>query len=73
MSEPIQGQSRLFGVSIRGWLAVMMTFTVCVLAPTKIEVKEPLYSGFLMGLGFYLGQKKSGQDAGINEQKGDVK
>lgn len=50
-------ESKILGVSVRGWLAVLMATTVCVMSAGKIPVVEPLYSGFLMGLGFYLGQK----------------
>jgi hypothetical protein len=58
MAESLPGdESKILGVSIRGWLAVLMTMTVCVMSAFKTTITEPLYSGFLMGLGFYLGQK----------------
>lgn len=51
-------QSQLLGVSVRGWLAIMLTFTVCLLSFFPgMKVEEPLYSGFLIGLGFYLGTR----------------
>lgn len=50
-------ESKILGVSVRAWLAVLMATTVCIMSAYALEVKEPLYSGFLMGLGFYLGQK----------------
>lgn len=50
-------ESELLGVSVRAWLAVLMTVTVCVMSAWQVEVSEPLYSGFLFGIGFYLGQK----------------
>ena len=50
-------ESKIFGVSVRGWLAVLMATTVCIMSASRVAVVEPLYSGFLMGLGFYLGQK----------------
>jgi hypothetical protein len=49
--------SRLYGVSVRAWLAILMTLTVCVLSGFRVAITEPLYSGFLLGLGFYFGQK----------------
>ena len=57
MSDLPGDESKLLGVSVRGWLAVLMASTVCIMSSCVIEVKEPLYSGFLMGLGFYLGSK----------------
>ena len=58
-------ESRVIGVSVRGWIALLLTATVCAMnlipqfgnaIPVKIE--EPLYSGWLLALGFYFGQKK---------------
>lgn len=60
--------SAIFGVSVRGWLAIILTVTVCVICAASvvfislgwtsstITIPEPLYSGFMTALGFYLGQ-----------------
>lgn len=50
-------ESKIFGVSIRGWITVVMVITACSMSAFGTKIEEPLYSGFLMGLGFYLGQK----------------
>ena len=50
-------ESKTLGVSVRGWLAVCIVITVCSMSHLRLEVKEPLYSGFLIALGFYLGSK----------------
>lgn len=62
--------SYILGVSVRGWLALMLTFTVCTIVAgnilmaslgytsVNVTVPEPLYSGFMTALGFYLGQLK---------------
>lgn len=57
-------ESNIFGVSIRALVVFMLTFTVCGLTTymvitfgIKDKIPEPLYSGFMTGLGFYLGQK----------------
>jgi len=57
--EPISptGESKLFGVSIRGWIAVVLIQTVCVMSVLKIAIVEPLYSMALLAIGFYFGQK----------------
>ena len=68
ISKPPLIESQICGVSIRGWIVVMVMGTMCVreisivvyaiLNATPIEqVKEPFY-GVVMGLiGFYFGQK----------------
>lgn len=50
-------ESKVYGVSIRGWLAVILVSTVCIMSGLGIEVKEPLYSMVLLAIGFYYGQK----------------
>ncbi len=72
MSDPIQAVpngSSIFGVSVRGWLALLLTATVCAMCTASsvfvslgwtsanITIPEPLYSGFMTALGFYLGQQ----------------
>ena len=49
--------SSLGGVSIRAWLAVILTLTVCLMSGLGIAVTEPLYSALLLTLGFFFGQK----------------
>ena len=49
--------SQIIGVSVRAWITLILTLTVCAMALAVIEVKEPLYSAFLLALGFYFGQK----------------
>ena len=48
-----------FDVSVRAFLAVMLTLTVCIMHLTGIEVKEPLYTLSTMAIGLYFGQKKA--------------
>jgi hypothetical protein len=52
-------ESQIVGVSIRGWLAVMLLGTVCALALWGKEAGEPLRSSALLALGFYFGQKQT--------------
>ena len=56
-AEGLTEDSSLYGVSIRGWLAVIMVSTICAMSFFKIDVVEPLYSSILLSLGFYYGQK----------------
>lgn len=63
--------SSIAGISVRGMLALILTVTVCGITATNIvmaclgytstnvTIPEPLYSGFMTALGFYLGQKSN--------------
>ena len=50
-------ESSIFGVSVRGWLAVIVVLTVCLMSYFGLEVKEPLNSIALLSIGYYFGQK----------------
>lgn len=62
--------SILLGVAISGWLALILTITVCGIVTTNmilaalgytsvyVTIPEPLYSGFIAALAFYLGLNK---------------
>lgn len=54
-------ESKLFGVSVRGWLAAAITFTVCYMSIKTIKVDEPLYTLCTVAIGFYFGQKSGSQ------------
>lgn len=54
-------ESQLMGVSIRAWLAVMLVFTVCLMAYLRTAVTEPLYTISIMAVSFYFGQKNQNQ------------
>lgn len=49
--------SKLFGMSLRGAICIILTLTVCFMSGLDRIIKEPLYSAFLLALGFYFGQK----------------
>lgn len=55
-SEP--HHSVLFGISLRGWIAVIIVLTVCVMSILALEVKEPLYTLAGMVIGYYYAQNK---------------
>ena len=56
-AEQPPGDSQLIGVSVRAWLAILLTITVCVMALLALKVEEPLYTLATIALGFYFGQK----------------
>ena len=50
-------ESKLFNVSVRSFITLVLTFTVCYMSLFVIKIDEPLYSAFMLTLGFYFGQK----------------
>lgn len=48
--------SKLLGVSIRGWIAVIVTATFCAVSAWQGQV-DVLKDAFLLVAGFYFGQK----------------
>lgn len=57
--DPRNDTSRVFGISLRGWIALIVILTVCVMSVAVIDVKEPLYTLAGLIVGFYFGQNKS--------------
>lgn len=55
--EEQQGESSFFKVSIRGWITVFLTLTVCGMSILSVNINEPLYTAFSLAIGFYFGQK----------------
>ena len=60
-NPPASDNSSIFGVSIRGWIAMVVVATICLMSGLKIDIKEPLYTLAGLIVGFYFGQnpKKS--------------
>lgn len=50
--------SHFLKISIRGWLAIIVVVTVCIMSFLLIEVKEPLYTLAGLIVGFYFGQNQ---------------
>lgn len=48
--------SMFLGISIRGWIAVLVIATVCGMSCGKIKIEEPLYTLATVVTGFYFGQ-----------------
>lgn len=49
--------SAFFGVSIRAWVTIIVTLTLCAMTLLQFKVVEPFYSASLFVLGFFFGQK----------------
>ena len=50
-------ESQVKGVSIRGWIAITLTVSVCVNAALNPAIQTQMINGWLIALGFYFGQK----------------
>ena len=53
----METESKLLGISLRGWLSLLVTLTVCLMSSSGVKIEEPLYSLSIMTIGFYFGQK----------------
>ena len=62
----MEDESKIFGVSVRAFIAIILTITACEMSLLLMDLKEPLYSAFLLGLGFYFGQKTGGGNVNKN-------
>lgn len=66
-------ESRILGVTVRGWIAVMIVVTVCTMSLMKIKVEEPLYTLVISAVSFYLGSRNSMMKPQENVQSNDQK
>lgn len=57
-----QNSSKIFNVSLRGWITFMVVGTVCVMSANNIDVKEPMYTLVGMIVGYYFAQNKNAND-----------
>ena len=55
-SAETQHHSIAFGISIRGWIAMIVIGTVCFMSIRETTIKEPLYTLAGLVVGFYFGQ-----------------
>ena len=61
-------ESKIFGISVRAFIVTILVFTVCGMSLLAMNVPEPLYSAFMLALGFYFGQK-TGTTKGQQDDK----
>jgi len=60
--ETLSGkESKAFGISLRGWLALLLTITVCFMSAFGVKIIEPLYTMAVMALSFYFGKMSQPQ------------
>lgn len=56
-AEQPETQSAIGGVSVRGWMAIALTITVCVQSGLGMAIDEKLFALASIAIGFYFGQK----------------
>jgi len=49
-------ESSILGISIRSWLAIMFSFTICIMSFMNKEIIEPLYGLGYIAIGFFFGK-----------------
>lgn len=52
------GDSKAFGITVHGWIAITVVYTICLMSVFGMTVSEPLYTIGGMVVAFYFGQKK---------------
>jgi hypothetical protein len=50
-------ESKIFGISVRALIAVIVTITICGMSIFHVEIVEPMYSIGIFVIGFFFGQK----------------
>lgn len=55
-------ESKIFGISVRAFIVVVLLFAVCYMSLQAMKIDEPLYSAFMLALGFFFGQKTVSQN-----------
>lgn len=56
-------ESRAFNVSIRAWVCLLVTLTICYMSVAELEIREPLYTLGGMVIGYYFAQKEKPKTA----------
>ena len=57
----MNGESKIWGVSARGWLVFVVIATECTLALLQVEIPKPIEALGLIGFGYFFGQKGVGK------------
>lgn len=51
-------ESKIFNMSVRAWVLMIVVLTVCIMSVFGLKVEEPLYTLVGSVMGFYFGDKK---------------
>lgn len=50
-------ESSLLGVSIRGWITLLIVFTACTMFVRSVDLPDALNAALFTVIGWYFGQK----------------
>jgi hypothetical protein len=56
VTTKVNRESHILNLSVRGFLTILVTATVCYMGLRAVKVEEPLYSMSFLCLGYYFGQ-----------------
>ena len=65
------GESMFLGMSLRGAIALLIVFTVCVMSCVDKKIVEPLYSLAMIIVGFFFAQKSKSQGSQKDDGESD--
>lgn len=51
-------KDKFLSISIRGWIALLVVITICLMSFFQLEVAEPLYTLGGMVVAYYYGQNQ---------------
>ena len=57
----INDGSQILGISLRGWIAIIIVSVICYMAIASIPVTEPLYTLATVVVSFYFGHQMGQQ------------
>ena len=52
-------ESKIFGMSVRAFIAMTICMTLCIMTLAEMKIVEPFYSVSVFVIGFFFGQKSN--------------
>jgi hypothetical protein len=50
-------ESKLLGVSVRGWIAILISYSACWISAMGMPLSETMTAAWFTAMGFYFGQR----------------
>jgi hypothetical protein len=66
MSDKTEGESSIFHLTVRSWIALMVTTTLCYMSLKGTNITEPFYTVVTLIIGVYFGRATAGQQGNGN-------
>jgi uncharacterized membrane protein len=64
----MQDESKIFGISVRAFISIIIVFTLCSMTIWEMKIVEPFYTICTFVIGFFFGQKGSTLTTGGTEK-----